>query len=196
MKTRWHDMACKIEGWLYEAEMIILDDYARLALDFPGDFVEVGSWKGRSTVILAGVLADSACNKKLICIDPHEGFLGPGYDRVPAGYTFREFQANLAKTGLWPHVICVRQRAEDYVLAHNQKIALLFLDGLHDTEHVLADLNKFAPHVTGYICIHDYGKPEFGVTEAVHRFLGQSSGWRIKAIPDTHSSILVLEKGV
>jgi predicted O-methyltransferase YrrM len=51
----------------------------------------------------------------------------------------------------------------------------LFIDGSHNYEDVVSDIEVWLPHVKegGYLGFHDYGNKAFGVTEAVDKFEGK-----------------------
>lgn len=52
---------------------------------------------------------------------------------------------------------------------------LVFVDGSHNTDDVIADIEGFIPHLKrgGLMVFHDYGNLAFGVTEAVDKFKGK-----------------------
>jgi hypothetical protein len=58
--------------------------------------VEIGSWKGRSTVALA-TAAQRRGNAHVVAIDPH---LGDNGEFMEASPTFDEFLANLDRCGV------------------------------------------------------------------------------------------------
>ena len=82
--------------------------------------------------------------------------------------------------------------AEDAAEFHeDDRFDLVFLDAAHDYENVCNDIAKWWPRVAdnGYLGGHDYGRPEFGVTEAVDEFceehgyaleLGQNYCWFVR----------------
>jgi predicted O-methyltransferase YrrM len=160
-----------IEGWLTEPEARLLYWHAEKATKWP--IVEVGSYLGRSTVVLA--TAAAACCVPVIAIDPHEGELGRLDVRGP---TFEQFRDNLFYSGCHTHVVPMVQRACDVVWAH--PISMLFVDALHDYESVKADAEHFIPAliVDAPVVFHDYDDgrcPEWGVTRYVDELL--ASGW-------------------
>lgn len=72
-----------------------------------------------------------------------------------------------------------------------EKFDLVFLDAAHDYENVDKDIEAWWPLVAdgGWLGGHDYGRPEFGVTEAVGDFaeetgktveLGQNYTWFVQ----------------
>lgn len=150
----------KIDGWLFPDEIRLL---YRSALDairrFPGlPIVEVGSYKGRSTVALAAAVKDSGdMLAQIHAIDPHEGIL-TGLTVPPTWETFRR---NLDASGVADFVVPIRGRAED---VHWTSLAsMLFIDGLHTAAGVGTSYANFYPYVPvgGLIAFHDYANPDF-----------------------------------
>ena len=90
--------AHSIPGFLAENELRFLGALAACT-PAQGAIVEIGSFKGKSTVMLASVAARYGLGQ-VVAIDPHAGlsYLGP----VPPGYedpTFNEFLASLKSGG-------------------------------------------------------------------------------------------------
>lgn len=149
-----HDCA----GWLTEAEG---QELARLAA---GKVVlEVGSYCGRSTVCLA---------RDAVSVSAVDTFDGRGTS-VP-GDTYALFTANLKRHGVHHKVTAYRSPSVETLSRLPPVFDLVFVDGSHDRESVLADAHAAAAVVKpgGLLVFHDYqtdGNP--GVTEAVDEFL-------------------------
>src|SRR5262245_50657394 len=96
-----------IEGWLHPKEGRLLFNLARQCTG-RGVIVEIGSWKGKSTICLAGgSLAGSRI--KVHAIDPHTG--SPQHVEMfgtSTIWTFEEFKQNIQRVGMSdvvePHV--------------------------------------------------------------------------------------------
>ena len=58
-----------VEGWLTEAQAARLDGCAR-AVPPGGRIVEIGSFRGRSTIVLARA---AAAGVEVVAVDPHLG---------------------------------------------------------------------------------------------------------------------------
>jgi len=140
---------------------------------------EVGSYCGRSTALLAGVLA-IAGKGILIAVDPMEGNLSKithwglnglldSNELISMGSTFEKFSATMAKidTG---NVTLVQKRFTDVEIKH--PVSLVFIDGLHDYESVKADWEHVKPHLTNgaTVAFHDYFQWE-GVTKLVDQVI-------------------------
>lgn len=59
---------------------------------------------------------------------------------------------------------------------HKERFDCVFLDAAHDYENVAKDISAWWPLVAdgGWLGGHDYGREEFGVTEAVNDFAEES----------------------
>src|SRR5207247_7344414 len=94
----------------------------------PHTLVEVGSYCGRSTVVLGCVAQTLARDAHVVAIDPHDGEVGAvdqGVKRMRP--TFDRFQANIAAAGLSDVVVAIRRRSGDVPWA--QSIPFLLIDG-------------------------------------------------------------------
>lgn len=161
-----------IEGWFADAEADLLIACAiRVLYETPAPhrLVEVGSYCGRSTVVLASVVRAIRPDARVYAVDPHEGQVGSadvGYQTLAP--TADRFRANLAAAGLSGFVEEVRARAVD--VPWTDPVSLLFVDGLHDYEHVAADYRHFASWLRpgSIVAFHDYG-----VFPGVNRFVSE-----------------------
>jgi len=120
----------------------------------PGDVAEIGSWKGRSTVVMGLALKDRGVDDcRLYAIDPHEGILGQGS-------SLEDFRHNIKSLGVGEVVeeLDVRSaEAAEILAARSVRLRLLFIDGAHDEESVRQDIRAFSPLVRpgGLILLHD-----------------------------------------
>ncbi len=151
-------LAEHIEGFLTTREGQLLYSMAR-ACHGLGVIVEIGSWKGRSTIWLASGLQDGSSKSILYAIDPHTG--SPEHQGENSVWTFDQFQSNITAAGL-QHVIKPLIKTSVEAISHiNDKIELLFIDGAHEYEAVRLDYELFRPLVTngGFIAFHDSSWP-------------------------------------
>lgn len=160
-----------VDGMVTAAEAAALSRYAA-ATD--GKIVEVGAYRGRTTLALA------AGEKDVTVIDPFEDWVAvtPLY---PAGYAYSAenfdiWKANIEAAGVVERVQHVRQRSPEAALAWSEPIGLIFLDGDHTEAAVRADFDAwqgFVP-VGGTIALHDINEP--GVESVVNEMVG-SGEW-------------------
>jgi MMP 1-O-methyltransferase len=95
-------MTAEIQGWFSHESGSMLYYLARERLPAP-TIVELGSWKGRSTVWLAAAAADRG-DTRVFAVDCWDGRGWPGYAPLLAGYRpgqlYDEFLQNLARAGV------------------------------------------------------------------------------------------------
>ncbi|MER6843426.1 class I SAM-dependent methyltransferase [Streptomyces platensis] len=134
------------------------------ALGLP--LVEVGTYCGRSTILLAdaargaGVLA--------VTVDHHRGSeeQQPGWEYHDATVvdpvvgrmdTLPTFRRTLHAAGLEEHVLALVGRSPQAAAVWQAPVGLVFIDGGHTDEHATADYEGWAPHLApgGLLVIHD-----------------------------------------
>jgi predicted O-methyltransferase YrrM len=149
-----------IEGFLMQEEAQWLFN-AALGLPDTSNLVEIGSYKGRSTCSLA--LGCQGTNKQVLAIDPFDG--GPD---LPKANSLPEFMQNLRRCGVSEHVEPIVGCSLEVSKVWNKHIQLLFIDGSHKYEDVLADFAGFYPHVVpgGIVAFHDVNESWPGVLRA------------------------------
>ncbi len=161
-----------VDGWMSAEQVAELHRAASATR--PGErIVEIGSFRGRSTIVLAGASPEGV---EVVAIDPHAG-----NDRGPqeidgfaseAGEDHRRFLANLAAAGVAERVRHVRRFSDD---AHGEvdgPIGVLLVDGAHRYAPARADLRDWGRRVApgGVLMVHD-AFSSVGVTLAIGREL-------------------------
>ncbi len=145
-----------VEGWLAPAEAEFLIR-AAARCSGRGAIVEIGSWKGKSTVALA---SGSMLGKGVgvWSVDPHEPTrLTPG---MPAS-SLQELQRNLEHAGVAEIVVPLVTTSQQAARNWNQPVELIFIDGDHSYASVRNDLDSWERFlVPGSIvafhdCMHD-----------------------------------------
>lgn len=129
-----------------------------------GAILEIGSWKGRSTIWLGhGLRASRAFRKReyshgapprIYAIDPHQGECLRGELVAP---TFEDFQRNIARAALNDVVQPLLQTSLDAARDFAEPVEIVFIDGLHDYEAVREDFETWFPRVLagGWMAFHD-----------------------------------------
>jgi predicted O-methyltransferase YrrM len=148
-----------IEGWLEEDEAdLLIAATARALSDVPQSqaVVEVGSYCGRATVVLAATIQVVRPSAKVWSIDPHDGKLGTAERIITVAPSLEKLERNLAAAGVAGAVEIIQSHAVE--VRWEQPIALLLIDGLHDYISVARDFYHFEPWLAagGYIAFHDY----------------------------------------
>lgn len=141
--------AAHVDGWLSEAQgEALLAAAARTAGS--GAIVEIGSWKGRSTVWLGAGAALSG--RKVFAVDPHEGSR-----EDPAARTLEPFLENIRGAGLGDVVEPVVARSDEAARTITGPVELLFIDGDHSPEGARRDVDLWLDRVVqgGTVMFHD-----------------------------------------
>ncbi|WP_405816163.1 class I SAM-dependent methyltransferase [Streptomyces sp. NBC_01390] len=134
--------------------------------------VEVGTYCGRSTVLLAD--AARAAGVTAVTVDHHRGSeeQQPGWEyhdpetvdpELGVMDTLPAFRRTLHAAGLEDHVIAVVGRSPQVARIWSSPVGFVFIDGGHTDEHATADYEGWAPHVApgGLLLIHDvFPEPE------------------------------------
>lgn len=156
------------EGWLTEAETNLLWYTAENYWSDGCRWVEIGSYCGKSTVLLGGVLALHGAGW-LQCVDPMDGNLSfPTHyeDKLLAsnrldnvGSTLEKFNATIERAGLTKIVDLIPTKFTD-AHAEDGVFTLAFVDGLHDFDSVKDDWEHLKPMLTqnAIVIFHDYQK--------------------------------------
>lgn len=148
-------IANPVDGWLGKREGPYLYSLAK-AVSSLGVIVEIGSWKGKSTIWLAQG-AQAGQGGEVYAIDPHVG----GPDQEQKGYrnvhTEEEFKNNIRLAGVEHLVVPLVMTSREAVQGWNRPIGLLWVDGDHSYENVKFDLYNWEPYVVvgGVIAFHD-----------------------------------------
>lgn len=142
-------VAAGVEGWLSEAQGRTLMGMAA-AVTGRGAIVEIGSWKGRSTVWLAA--GGKAAGQRVYAIDRHTGSR-----EDPSAHTLSEFLDNIARAGVVDSVeplVMSSAEASEFVRG---PVELLFVDGDHSFDGVRRDADLWLPRIVegGIVLFHD-----------------------------------------
>jgi predicted O-methyltransferase YrrM len=132
-----------VPGWLTDEEGEALYELAR-ACTGRGVIVEIGSWKGKSTVCL-GLGSQAGSSIPVYAVDPH------------ADYRFGDFKNNVERAGITGLVRPVASLSQPAADDFDEPIELLFVDGSHEYDLVLEDFEKWVPKVVdgGWVAFHD-----------------------------------------
>lgn len=150
-----------VDGWLSPREM----EFLALLAATPtaqGDVLEIGSFRGRSTIALAHAtrLANRvypAFRSHVIAVDP---LLDD--DRLLAsplapGSAERLFESNLQRAGVRSEIEFHRGFSFELARGFQKKLRLLWIDGDHSYPSSKQDYDLFVPHLApgGILAMHD-----------------------------------------
>lgn len=139
------------EGWFSTEDALILAYYAEQT---EGAIVEMGSFMGRSTVLLGSL------GRIVYAIDPWEDFEGHSGADI-----YKEFRRATKQFSVIPK----KMKVEDWkpIIA-----GFVFCDGDHSYEGTLRQIEKALECKPKFIAVHDYVKDTPGVIEACDKLLG------------------------
>jgi hypothetical protein len=130
--------------------------------------IEIGSWLGRSSCILAEGSKQSK-RVKVICVDKWADFIPE--ENIPNCLTrFIKSTENYRYEQLLEHYVGSSETISKTI---DTKADLIFIDGNHEYESVKADIEAWLPHCDGewVMAFHDYcTQPWLGVTKAVNEY--------------------------
>ena len=147
-----------------EAKFLML---AAAAAPASGAILEIGSFKGRSTVGL-GLIAKHYGRGPVVAVDP---FTSPSSTDPAIGAqrsTFDDFQANVHRAGLADVVEPHRMFSRELAATWSRPLRLLWIDGDHTYEGATEDIRLFRPHLAegGILAMHDVLSRFPGATRA------------------------------
>lgn len=177
-QAAWEAVAA-VSGWMTRGQSDALFDAAAHAPE-GGLIVEIGSFQGRSTIVLALAARPSV---RIVAIDPHAGNdRGPqeieGYSTEAEG-DHRAFLANLAAAGVVDRVTHLRKFSDEALGDVTGAIDVLYIDGAHRYAPARADIVAWGNRVnaSGKLLIHD-SFSSIGVTLAILRELAFGARFR------------------
>lgn len=168
-----------VQGWMTRDQACRLWD--RAGELGPGDtIVEIGSFHGRSAIVLA---SSAAAGVSIYTIDPHGG-----NDRGPhefegfaeqAAQDHEIFLANLDQAGVRARITHLRKYSHDAADDIPALIELLYIDGAHRYAPALDDLKRYRERVAygGTLLIHDCYSA-WGLTIALYSTMALTGKFR------------------
>jgi hypothetical protein len=142
-------------GFLTEREGRFLALLAA-ATPVPGAILEIGTFKGKSTVGLAGV-ARRLGLEPIVTVDPHTAPAATDPDLAGQGSSWEGFVTTLGRAGVQDRVEAHRMYSRDLARGWTRPIRLLWIDGDHTHAGTLEDYRLFTRHLVpgGIIALHD-----------------------------------------
>ena len=173
----------EIEGMISLEEAQFLYDLAKnTKVDGENSIVEIGSYRGRSTVALARGSNDG--NKiPVFAIDPHEEFVGVlgghfgGQDRGA-------FYQNMLKTSCFEIVRLINLSSEVVTPGWKRRVNLLWIDGDHTYNGVKRDFNCWKPFLSqdAVIAFDDSTDSQLGPAKLLQELLDSNEFCFLKKV--------------
>lgn len=183
-----------IDGWLGYREAVYLYEAARSIDGQNPIVVEIGTWLGKSAIVLGKALQDRQ-NARVVCVDP---FNADGdrasrrnYERIrrSLNLTLEEACAqNLRTNGVEGVVHLIKGYSHDVAPSWTQPIDLLFIDGNHEYTAVRRDFDDWTKFlVSGGLLVMDDVYPSGKYHQGPHRVVRES----VAHHPDWYAGVQV-----
>ncbi|MCD9141971.1 class I SAM-dependent methyltransferase [Streptomyces albireticuli] len=154
------------KGFMPLDEGLALHAAAREAAALRMPLLEVGTYCGRSTILLADAAREAGVTA--VTVDHHRGSeeQQPGWEYHDTSVvdpvvgrmdTLPTFRRTLHRAGLEEHVLAIVGRSPQAAAVWGTPLGLVFIDGGHTDEHATADYEGWVPHLAegGLLVIHD-----------------------------------------
>lgn len=151
-----------VGGWIFPAEAELFWEIIDATATTPGDVAEIGSWTGRSSILLAAGLKAISPSKRLHLVD--DWCFGGQPSLYPYLSDARDIRSELEENvAPWRERIVVHEGLFQNAVpmmtqASPEGFSLIFHDAGHTAVDFLRDLPLIYPLLNhgGYLLIHDY----------------------------------------
>uniref|UniRef100_UPI0030F38F13 class I SAM-dependent methyltransferase n=2 Tax=Streptomyces sp. GSL17-111 TaxID=3121596 RepID=UPI0030F38F13 len=154
------------QGFMPRDEGLALYAAAARAARLGHPLLEVGTYCGRSTILLADAAREAGVTA--VTVDHHRGSeeQQPGWEYHDPGLvdpevglmdTLPSFRRTLHAAGLEDHVLALVGHSPQAAALWGTPLGLVFVDGGHTDEHAHADYAGWVPHLAdgGLLVVHD-----------------------------------------
>lgn len=198
------------KGFMPVDEGLALYSAAEQAAGLGLPLLEVGTYCGRSTILLAAAAREAGTTA--VTVDHHRGseeqqpgweyhdtaLVDGGDEGVGLMDTLPTFRRTLHRAGLEEHVVAMVGRSPRVAALWRAPLGLVFIDGGHTDEHATADYEGWAPHVApgGLLVIHDvFPDPADGGQAPYRVYLRALESGAFTEISVTHSLRVLQRSG-
>ena len=135
--------------------------YSEVVRAFPSGstFVEIGSWKGKSTAFMAVEIANSGKKIDFYCVDTFEGSV-EHQNNPELPHLYEIFKNNMKPVeGYYKDLRMTSLQAVQQFA--DESLDFVFIDGSHEYQDIKDDINAWLPKVKrgGILAGHDYYFP-------------------------------------
>ncbi len=168
---------------LYPEEIRFLSNLVTKTNDKKGIIVDIGTFKGGSSISLAMGIMQAGLKDKVYTVDNYKKFFYDENENTEDddewginGKIRSCFLQNVKTFGLEDYIVPVFADSTEFLKNNTSDIKFMFYDGSIMTNKVKEDLVLMAPKMVAgsYICLHDFHDVEIyggNVKEAVDEFL-------------------------
>lgn len=140
-----------------EEQKTVIRTLARAAARQGCVFLELGSWCGDSTIVIAKVAKEF--NGRLFCVDWWKGSENTYLEDIASSKdVFSHFWERICKEGLEDVVVPIRAKTDTaFEVLKKESFDFIFIDADHTYNAVASDIKHYAPLVKkrGILCGHD-----------------------------------------
>lgn len=194
-EPRWnecYEWYKNVRGWFSNEEAFTLWALAQQA--GPGEILEIGSYTGRSTLVLAH--AAIATNRSVFAVDTFEGtsnmvvpryaFFDDKTKAIDGVQLLTAYRTNTWKPHLRDIINTMIGKSEFWSKYLQANFHLAFIDGEHVFEFVVKDIKGWLPMVLpgGFAAFHDYSH-NVGVERAIDETVPWDQWERLEVIGST-----------
>ena len=171
---------------LFPEEIQFLYQHAAGLSDLKGDFVDIGAFKGGSSICMALGIKQRSGREKVYTIDNFKEnpmFEGPGLWGLD-GTVIKEFKKNISSFGVDKIVQLICQECAEAARSWSKPVKMLFYDSSVMYEKVLEDIRLWSRFIVdnGFMIFHDYSSfPSWGgnLKKAVDDFITESKLFKL-----------------
>jgi predicted O-methyltransferase YrrM len=159
------------------------------AMGLKGDMLEIGSYHGRSTALMAKCLQP---DERLVVCDAFESDTHDSYANKPSPENLISNIERLSPLINRELIVIHKGLSNDLCLDSGEMFRFIHIDGGHSAEQAYFDLNLCSKHTisSGIIVMDDYHNKRWpGVTEGTDRFLSENHDFVVLADLNRHGAL-------
>lgn len=122
------------------------------------NIIEIGTWLGKSARFIAQNMPEDG---KVFAVDTWEPEEAVYLTDPRLSYLYQLFLSNVKHANLCHKIVPVRMKSVEAAKALNIIAEVIYIDGNHETKHVIDDILAWYPHLSsnGIMCGDDWAAP-------------------------------------